>query len=77
MICGRHILAACYRNESDVHDSYNQIVNTLNMFDELGLMSKPVVLIGKLLFISGREAQDTGQVQPTSDWKTVCGSHHH
>lgn len=47
------------------------------MFDLLIRMSKPVVLIEKLPFISGREAQDTGQVQPTFDRETVCGSHHH
>ena len=37
----------------------------------------PNQLIDNFPFISGREAQDIGQVQPTFDRKAVCGSHHH
>lgn len=57
-----------------IHTS--QFSDTLIRDDELGRKSRPVVLIEKL-FISGGEAQDSGQVQPTFDWETVCGSHHH
>lgn len=41
------------------------------------LTSSLILFIHNLLFISGREAQDIGQVQPTFDRKTVCGSDHH
>lgn len=87
MICDGHILNVCFAFKTWARLRKWQwcTLFTYNQTHWICLMSSgssvecppPVMFIDKLLFISGREAQDTGQMQPPFDRKTLCGSHHH
>lgn len=87
MICDGHILNACFAFKTWARLSKWQRCTwfTYNQTHWICLTSSgssvecppPIMFIDKLLFISGREAQDTGQMQPPFDRKTLCGSHHH